>query len=295
MRDNVDVGVLTRIHQEHPFYGVKRFSMALGWSEAKARRIRNLAGITIMAPRKKHKYSHSRAELLAPANLLKPYARLRNPDRPQDGMDYTGMTSPDVRAWVQDFSYIWLGNGFCYLAVVVDLTTRQIMGWSLGTRHTAELICEALLDALSKNPAPDILHSDRGSEYLSNRHGEVCSSFGIRMSASSPSSPWQNGFMERVFTTLKHEMPSVVNLRDEAKLYELVATEIHYYNTKRIHTSLGMPPATYARKLLADKKNKKLLLGKKLFQHPKTTQIIPTKTLPIIPIRIDRVLRKVRA
>lgn len=73
-------------------------------------------------------------------------------------MDYTGMVF--AHAWAQDFTYLWFERRWHYLAVVLDLKTRQVVGWRLGTRHTSELTHEALLDALSKHDAPAILHSD---------------------------------------------------------------------------------------------------------------------------------------
>jgi len=220
--------------------------MALGWSEKKCRRIRNLAGIKAQSMQRKHRYNRSSAEVIAPANLLKPYASFKDVERPQDGMRYNGMADKQVRAWAQDFTFIRHQASFCYLAVVLDLHTRQIVGWQLGAAHTAELICAALLSALSKHAAPNILHSDQGSEYLSERHQRLCDNYGIRMSASRRGSPWQNGFMERFFATLKNELPSFARVSDLAELFEIVARQIHYYNTKRIHTSLGMPPVVFA-------------------------------------------------
>ncbi len=156
------------------------------------------------------------------------------------------MTKPAVRAWVQDFTYLWLGNCFYYLAVVLDLTTRQLVGWKLGGNHTADLICEALLDALSRYDPPNLLHSDQGREYLSSKHAGLCRSFGIAMSASGRGRPWQNGYCERFFSTLKSELPSLKQLRNPGELYEQIALFIHYYNTKRIHTTLKTTPAHYA-------------------------------------------------
>ncbi len=169
-------------------------------------------------------------------------------------MDYSAMTAPELRAWAQDFTYLWIGNCFTYLAAVLDLTTRQIVGWRIGTSHTAELICAALLDAISKNAPPNILHSDQGSEYMSYRHESLCRQYGITMSASKAGSPWQNGFMERVFTTLKSEMPNLSQVKDVGQLHEIIARQIHYYNTKRIHTSLGTSPAKYAAILNSNEK-----------------------------------------
>ena len=159
-------------------------------------------------------------------------------------MDYGDMVNAE--AWVQDFTHIWFEGAWCYLAVVMNLKTREVVGWRIGTNHSSDLTYVALLDALSKRPAPAILHSDQGSEYLSHRHQLLCERMEIRLSVSSKSSPWQNGFMERWFGIFKQELPSTKGLQGLAQLHESIAMQIHYYNTKRIHLALKMSPAAYA-------------------------------------------------
>lgn len=190
------------MHEAHPFYGVERLAIHLGWSQDKTRRIRNLAEIHIPRAGKRYKYKRGgKAEISAPPNILHRYAALKNLERPQDGMDYHGMTKAE--AWVQDFTYLWFEQSYYYLAVVLSLETRQVVGWRLGASHSSELTYSALLDALSKHEAPAILHSDQGSEYLSYRHQLLCQSLEIQLSASNRDSPWQNGFMERWFGNFK--------------------------------------------------------------------------------------------
>jgi len=249
IRDNIAIGELSRIHQENPYYGVKRLAMALNWSENKARRIRDLAGIKVQLVHKKHHYNRVKAEIKAPQNLLRLFAKPRNPARPQDGMDYTAMTNPKARVWVQDFTYVKTKIGMKYVAVILSLATREILGWSIGNNHTADLPRMALLDALSRNPAPQVLHSDQGSEYLSFAMEDVCKTFNIAMSASSPHSPWQNGFCEHIMSTLKNEGESLYSVRSFGELAEIIAQRIYYYNNRRIHSKLRMPPAVYAKKL----------------------------------------------
>lgn len=152
--------------------------------------------------------------------------------------------------WVQDFTYLWFDRAWHYLAAVLDLKTRQIVGWRLGLKHTSELTYAALLDALSKHPVPAILHSDQGSEYLSHKHQLLCERLEITLSCSAKSSPWQNGFVERLFGTLKDELPPLANLQSLGELHEAIALTIHYYNHKRKHGALGnLSPAAYAASL----------------------------------------------
>lgn len=221
--------------------------MELGWSQAKTRRIRSQAGVSIA--RRSKKYSkRTRPEILAPANALRHYAVFRDEARPQAGMDYHGMVN--ASAWVQDFTYLYVDRQYHYLAVVLDLKTRRVLGWKLGLRHTSNLTYTALLDALSRHPVPGILHSDQGSEYLSYKHQELCQRLEITLSASTKASPWQNGFMERFFGTLKDELPPLNQLKSTEQLLEAVALTVHYYNHKRRHSALGnMSPAAYAASL----------------------------------------------
>ncbi len=250
-RDARAVHELRQVHEEHPRYGVRRLSAELGWSQAKARRIRSLAGITI-ARRSKKYGKRSRPEIPAPANALKQYAVFRDETRPQAGLSYHGMVN--AQAWVQDFTYLFVDRQYHYLAVVLDLKTRRVLGWTLGLRHTSNLTYTAMLDALSRHPVPAILHSDQGSEYLSYKHQELCARLEITLSASTKASPWQNGFMERFFGTLKDELPPLNQLKTTEQLHEAIALTIHYYNHKRRHSALGnMSPAAYAASLLAAK------------------------------------------
>lgn len=248
-RDSLAARDLRQVHEEHPRYGVRRLAAELGWSQAKARRVRTLAGIVIA--RRSRKYGkRTRPEIAAPANALKPYAVLRDASRPQAGMDYRGMVN--ASAWVQDFTYLFVDRQYHYLAVVLDLKTRRVLGWKLGLRHTSNLTYTALLDALSRHPVPAILHSDQGSEYLSYKHQDLCQRLEITLSASTKSSPWQNGFMERFFGTLKDELPPLSKIKSTEQLHEAIALTIHYYNHKRRHSALNnMSPAAYAASLMA--------------------------------------------
>ena len=195
---------LKAAHAQHPFYGVRRLAIHLGWSQKKTRRIRTVAGVTVPTASRAHKYPGGNiAEIDAPPNILHDYAVFKDVSRPQTGMDYSGMV--DAEAWVQDFTYIKHDGTFCYLAVVMSLKTREIVGWRLGTSHTSELTHSAILDALSKHNSPAILHSDQGSEYLSYKHQLLCQRMEIRLSCSAKASPWQNGFMERWFGNFKKE------------------------------------------------------------------------------------------
>lgn len=247
LRDNIAAGELTKAHLQNPYYGVRRLALSLGWSINKTRRIRRIAGVQAEVVRRKHRYKRSVAEIPAPDNLIKSLAKYRNVLRPQDGLDYSGMTASHYDIWAQDFTYIKTRKGMVYLAIILKLATREIIGWSIAANHSAELVTAALLSALRRYEPPDILHSDRGSEYMSFSLEHVCKAAGIRMSASSPHSPWQNGYCERIMNTIKNEGSSFYAIDDTGQLMEAIAQRIYYYNHHRIHTQLKMPPAEYAK------------------------------------------------
>ena len=247
-------------HEEHPFYGVRRLALHLGWSQKKVRRIRTLAGVVIVRPGKKRRSSSAPAEIAAAPNALKRFAVFRDEQRPQAGQSYAGMVHSG--AWVQDFTHLRFMGEEHYLAVVLDLKTRQVVGWRLGTRHSSELTLAAVLDGLSKHAAPTILYSDQGSEYLSYKHQELCQHMEITLSCSKRASPWQNGFMERWFGNFKQELGSLARCRDVAQLHEKVALAIFYYNTKRIHLALKMSSAAYAARLKTEELSSERVLQK---------------------------------
>ena len=132
---------------------------------------------------------------------------------------------------------------------MVDIRTRQIIGWRLGSNHTSELTYSALIDALSRSTPPAILHSDQGSEYLSHKRRLICQRMEIQMSASNKGSPWQSTFVERTIGTIKDELGDISQHKDLAQLIEAIGLTTHYYNTERIHTSLKTTPAAYAASL----------------------------------------------
>ena len=214
-----------------------------------------------MRPRKKYRGYSGKQEVDAPDNHLHTYALFKDNARPQDGMDYSPMTQ-EANAWAQDFTYLRIRSGMYYLALVMDLATREILSWKLGTNHSSSLTHITLIQALRTSPNPSILHSDRGSEYLSERHQATCARFGITLSASKPGSPWQNGFMERCIKSVKEELGSLANYRDIDELYVGVINAIAYYNNERIHLSLKMSPRAYAKSLGRHEKRTRRVFGK---------------------------------
>ena len=178
----------------------------LRWSHNNTRRIRTLAGIQAYTPQRRNRgRTKLRPDIEAPENRLRRYYIYRKADLPRAGYSFSGLTRDKLKIWVEDFTYVPFRGKFYYLAAVLNLNTREVIGWAFGERHDADLVCNAFADALKHRKAPNIIHSDRGAEYLSEKHLNLCKVYGVPASASGPGQPWQNGFMERFFNTFKEE------------------------------------------------------------------------------------------
>ena len=153
------------------------------------------------------------------------------------------------QAWVSDIAYIRTRSGWLYLAVVLDLYARKVVGWAMAPTMHAELVCAALQLAIAqRQPAPGlIVHSDRGSQYASALHQALLARHGLVGSMSRKGNCWDNAVMERFFLSLKTER---VWQRDYANHAEAVTDIADYivafYNSVRLHSKLGnLPPNAF--------------------------------------------------
>lgn len=144
--------------------------------------------------------------------------------------------------WVSDITYIWTNEGWLYLAVIMDLYSRKIIGWSMSERMKDELVLEALRMALfqRKIHANLLLHSDRGSQYASDGVQRVLRQHGIQCSMSRKGNCWDNAAMESFFHSMKTECVhhEKYQTRDEAKRSIFDYIEV-FYNRQRKHSYLG--------------------------------------------------------
>lgn len=146
------------------------------------------------------------------------------------------------KVWAGDITFIPTAGGWMYLAVVIDLCSRKVVGWALADHMRTELVSAALQQALgSRDPAPGLIfHSDRGSQYGSGAYRQLLNQAGLRQSMSARANPYHNAWTESFIGTLKNEM-----LQDGCFLNEADArTEIFeyidsYYNIHRQHSALG--------------------------------------------------------
>ncbi len=163
------------------------------------------------------------------------------------------------RIWTSDITYIWTREGWAYLAVILDLFSRRIVGWELGDRLTADLVTAALNQALERRqPQRDlILHSDRGTQYASHQLRTLAQEHGIRLSMGATGSCYDNAVTESFFHTLKTERVYFdrYNTRQEARQTIFRYIEV-FYNRQRLHSTIGnTSPAEYEKQLDTDHKN----------------------------------------
>ena len=144
--------------------------------------------------------------------------------------------------WTSDVTYVWTDEGWLYLAVVMDLYSRAIVGWSMSRRMTQQLVCDALSMALFRRhfPKGTIIHSDRGSQYCSKRYQRLIKNNGLRCSMGRKANCYDNAAMESFFHTLKvelvHRERYATRRTAKSKIFEYIET---YYNRQRKHSAIG--------------------------------------------------------
>jgi putative transposase len=145
------------------------------------------------------------------------------------------------RVWIADISYIATAEGWLYLAAVLDLGTRRVVGWSMAARMPARLVCDALAMAYFRRwPRPGLIaHSDRGAQYASDAYRRDLAKYGMRQSMSRKGNVWDNAPMESFFKTLKVERVygQRYETRDQARS-DIVNWIEGFYNRKRMHSAL---------------------------------------------------------
>ena len=224
-------------------YGSRRMKAALdtmGYpvSRNKAKRLMKEAGV--------HVKSRKKFKVTTDSNHAKPLFDNRlNRDFAHEGPN---------QACVQDITYIWTQEGWLYLATVIDLYSRRVVGWSMGSRMTAQLVCDALKMAIWQR-RPDaglIVHSDRGSQYASKAYGRLLKAQGFIGSMSRKGNCWDNAVAESFFGSLKQER---VQWRHYQTRYEAQQDVMQYitmwYNSRRLHSYLGnMSPNQFEMEML---------------------------------------------
>ena len=161
-------------------------------------------------------------------------------------------TAPNCK-WIADFTYVWTAEGWLYVAAVIDLFSRRVVGWSMSAGMTAQLVTDALVMAIWRRGKPDALlhHSDRGSQDTSEQFQRLMADNGVICSMSRSGNVWDNAAMESFFfSLLKTERTGnkTYRTRDQARADVFDYIE-RFYNLKRRHSTIGyLSPMEFERK-----------------------------------------------
>lgn len=160
----------------------------------------------------------------------------------ENHLDQNFIVEEPDRVWVSDITYVWTEEGWLYVAMVMDLFSRRIVGLSMGDRLESELVLKALKQAIFRRGIKEGLmhHSDRGSQYTSHQFKELTLKHGIKLSMSGRGNCYDNAVAESFFHTLKTEHTNFnkYRIREEAKnsIFEYVEV---FYNRQRAHSTIG--------------------------------------------------------
>ena len=220
------------IHEEaRGSYGTRRMARQLqGEGHAvgryKARSLMHKAGIEVRHKRRFRATTDSRHSHPVAPNLLDRQFATQAPDR----------------AWVGDITYLWTAEGWLYLAVVIDLFSRRVVGWSVASHMRVELVKDALTMALwRRRPGAGLIHhSDRGSQYACGAYQDLLKAYGLVCSMSRKGDCWDNAVAERFFGSLKRECTDhrLYATHEQARRDVVDYIEM-FYNSRRKHSHLG--------------------------------------------------------
>ena len=143
------------------------------------------------------------------------------------------------RQWAADITALPTRRGWCYLAVVLDLGSRRVVGWAVRSSLAVDLVQAALHIALGTRPAPLLHHSDRGAQYASDAYSATLAQRGITVSMSRVGNCWDNAPVESFFSSLKAELLAGTEWPTHAEAEAAVASYLRFYNVQRLHSALG--------------------------------------------------------
>ena len=222
---------IVAVMEKHPAYGSRRVATELKMNRKHIKRVMSAFGLR---PRIRRGFrpekpdDQNRPETHIP-NILKTICPLH----------------PNV-VWAGDFTYFWFQDRFWYLATVIDVRSREILGWHIANHHTTALVIEAFKDAARRTKtAPLWFHSDQGSEYVAGAYESLLAEYGTKASQSRKASPWQNGYQESFYSNFKLELGDTRRFENVGELIEAIHRQIRYYNNDRIHSAHDMPPAVW--------------------------------------------------
>jgi len=235
IREETDLELKRQIEAvmvDHKDYGHKRIALDLKMGHNRIRRV--MKKFDLKPYRRRFKRFIKRKDIGKPPtgipNLVKPLLEGKLIVKPN-------------QVWCTDFTYIKYQGRFIYLATIIDLFTREIVGINISRFHNRFLVLGALEDAVIHYGVPETVHSDQGSEYDSEDFVAFVKIIGATISMSDKGSPWQNGHQESFFGHFKGEAGDLNRFKMLGELIEYIYQQVYYYNNKRIHSVLKMTPA----------------------------------------------------
>jgi len=237
IREKKDLDLKHRIEQvwrQHPAYGSRSLAWHCGINRKRIQRIMRKYGLE---PRVKPKNRY-------PGKNTKSVPQQEAPNR----LKASRPTEPNA-AWAGDFTHLAFHGQTVHFATVMDVFTRELLGWQAGTHHTQSLVIDVLEHARRKRRSrPVFFHSDQGSEYTSQACQDWLIQHDVKPSWSSRGKPWHNGVQESFYRTFKLEFGRPNQYASLPQLLEAIGKYVRYYNTKRIHSALRMSPRDFYKK-----------------------------------------------
>ena len=219
---------IEKVLRDFQSYGSRRLAWHLKINRKRVKRVMNIFGIKAYR-RRGRKYKKSKnIKVIYPNMLITTYPAYEN------------------HIWTSDFTYIPFQGKTVYVATVLDLSTRKVVGVSVYTTHAVQLVLSAFMNAILHNPRPEIYHSDNGSEYNAKVFIEMLETVGVIISRSAPGCPWENGYQESFYSQFKVDLGDPSRFKTLGELVFEIYQTIWKYNNTRIHSALRMPPVQFA-------------------------------------------------
>jgi len=222
---------------DHKDYGHKRIAIELKMGHNRIRRVMKKYGLKPYRRRAK-RHIKKKDQGKPPTGI---------PNLVQPLLENKLLVKPN-QVWCTDFTYIKFQGKFIYLATIIDLFTREIVGVNILRFHNRFLVVGALEEAVVVYGVPEIVHSDQGSEYDSDDFIRFVKIIGAKISMSEKASPWQNSHQESFFGHFKLEAGDLNRFETLGELIEYIYQQVYYYNHKRIHSVLKMTPVEFRKR-----------------------------------------------
>ena len=212
----------------HPSYGHRRLAIHLHMNKKRVSRVMRLFGIKPYRRRGNRWKKTKNIKVIYPNLLMTTHPMYEN------------------HIWCADFTHLTFQNQTVYIATVLDLFTRKVVGLAVYTNHAVQLVLSSFMSAIHSNARPSIFHSDNGSEYNAEVFILALQTVGTMISRSAPGCPWENGYQESFYDKFKIDLGDPARFKTLGELVLAIYQTIWQYNNTRIHSALKMPPVQFA-------------------------------------------------